>query len=164
MTAKLLAVAALLAACAPAPSPRAGSGGGTAPAPASPAAPGGQVQQAVSLIIRHRARVRCPALIWDSRAAAAAQAHSDDMERRDFFSHTSPEGRGPVQRLQAQGVTSFAYVAENIAKTGGGPQDVVSLWLKSPQHRANIENCQYTHHGLALRRDYWTHVFFTPRG
>jgi uncharacterized protein YkwD len=36
--------------------------------------------------------------------AAVARGHSRDMAARDFFSHRSPEGRGPEDRARAAGV------------------------------------------------------------
>ena len=166
MTGRLLAAvaaAAMVAACAtaaPAPSSGASGNGG---AVREDAAPGVRVQQTAGALNRVRIREGCPELRWDARAAAAAQAHSDDMARRNFFSHTSPDGRGPVDRLRAQGVTGFAAVAENIARTSGGAREVVALWLNSPNHRDNIVNCQFTHHGLAVSGDRWTHVFLALR-
>jgi uncharacterized protein YkwD len=39
---------------------------------------------------------------------------------------------------------------------------VVRDWLSSPGHRANIENCVYTRHGVGKAGTLWTHVFYTP--
>jgi uncharacterized protein YkwD len=40
-----------------------------------------------------------------------ARAHSEDMARRHYLSHVSPEGRNPVDRLHAGGVTGFTVAA-----------------------------------------------------
>jgi uncharacterized protein YkwD len=102
--------------------------------------------------------VGCAALRWDGPTAAVAQAHAEDMVRRDFFSHTNPDGQTPFDRLRAAGVTYMA-AAENIAygySTGAG---VLEGWLGSTGHRANIENCAYTHHGVGKAGTHWTHLF-----
>jgi hypothetical protein len=35
--------------------------------------------------------------------------------------------------------------------------------LALAQHRANIETCIYTRHGVGDRDRVWTHVFYLPR-
>ena len=128
------------------------------PAPRLPTA-GGDERTVVAGINTHRERRGCPALAWSDAAARSATLHSADMARRRYFSHTSPEGSQPWDRLRAEGV-AFTRVAENIALTQGG--DVVRLWLASAGHRANIENCAYTHTGVGTSGGYWTQLFFTP--
>lgn len=161
--ARLLGLASLPAACmmtvpvatAPGPSasPSPGGGGG--------APQGDAAAQVAELVNRHRRSIGCPALQWDARAASAAQAHSDDMRRRRYFDHTSPDGRGMADRLRAAGI-GFRLAAENIAQDPRGPADVVRGWLGSPGHRRNIENCALTHHGVGVSGDRWTHLFYTP--
>jgi uncharacterized protein YkwD len=145
----------LLAACVPP------SAGVTPSADARPAA--GEAQAAHQGINAHRRRRGCAPLAWSDGGARAAQAHSADMARRRYFSHTSPGGTQPWDRLRAQGV-AFSRAAENIAMTGGGARDAVRLWIGSAGHRANIENCALTHTGIGVAGGYWTQVFFTPTG
>jgi uncharacterized protein YkwD len=83
------------------------------------------------------------------------------MQERGFFSHTNPDGESPWDRLAEGGVTWNGPAGENIAMTGGGAESALSLWLNSPGHRANIENCAFSHHGVGLHGSYWTHVFIT---
>ncbi len=166
-SAGLLALASLLAAACTVQAPPAG-GGGAPPAdtprrtqPVSRAARG-DAREVHDLVNAHRRRAGCAALAWDDRAAAAAQAHSEDMARRRYFAHESPEGVGPAQRLEAAGVL-WRRVAENVALTSAGPDDAVRLWLGSSAHRENIENCDLTHAGVGVSGDRWTQLFFTPR-
>ncbi|HET7231018.1 MAG TPA: CAP domain-containing protein [Longimicrobium sp.] len=121
----------------------------------------GETEEVARLVNEHRARIGCRALAWDGAAARAAQAHSDDMARRNYFSHTSPDGGTMVERLRAQGA-SYRMIAENIAMGQPTAREVVRGWLNSPGHRQNIENCGYTRHGVGLRAGRWTHVFYTP--
>ena len=58
----------------------------------------------------------------------------------------------------AEGI-SYRAAGENIALTGGGASGALSLWLGSSGHRANIERCGYTHHGVGLVDSRWTHLF-----
>lgn len=124
--------------------------------PASQAGP--EVAQFVEAMNAHRRSTGCGDLVWHDVAAAVAEAHSRDMTRRDFFSHTNPDGASPFDRLAAAGVT-YRSAGENIALTSGGPSSALQLWLGSSGHRANIERCEYTHHGVGLDGVHWTHVF-----
>ena len=121
------------------------------------------VEQFVALVNAHRIEVGCPALVWNGAVARVAQAHSDDMVDRDFFSHTNPDGKSPFDRLSDAGV-DYASAAENIAYGYATAEAVLAGWLTSPGHKANIENCALTEHGVGLRDAHWTHLFIRPPG
>ena len=122
-----------------------------------------EVASFVKLMNAHRVSLGRPALVWDRRAAAVAQAHSRDMADRDYFSHKSPEGRSTWDRLASRGVT-YSRAGENIAWGQRTGRAVLTAWLRSPGHRANIEGGSFTHHGVGKVGPYWTHVFIRPRG
>jgi uncharacterized protein YkwD len=139
------------------------------PAPASAAAPASgrgasqeeMVAEVARLVNAHRARAGCAPLAWDAAAAQAAQSHSDDMARRGYFNHVSPDGVNVGTRVRTAG-GSWRAIAENIASGQPTASAVVQGWLASSGHRANIENCLYTRHGVGHRAGLWTHVFYTP--
>jgi uncharacterized protein YkwD len=115
----------------------------------------------VSLANEHRIAIGLAPLAWDARVAAVAQAHSQDMVDRGFFGHTNPDGLDPFERLTAAGI-GYTYAGENIAYGFPSASSVLAAWLNSPGHRANIENPNYTHHGVGLVNTHWTHVFIRP--
>ena len=117
------------------------------------------------LVNEHRRAAGCEALLWHEPTARVAEAHSRDMATRDFFDHLTPEGTDLSRRLVAGGVRWRGSIAENIALTAQGPEIVIELWVDSPPHRANLENCIFTHQGLGVFRDRWTQVLIErPRG
>ena len=117
------------------------------------------------LVNEHRRTAGCDALQWHEPTARVAEAHSRDMATRDFFDHLTPEGTDLSRRLVADGVRWRGSIAENIALTVQGPEIVIELWVDSPPHRANLENCIFTHQGLGVFRDRWTQVLVErPRG
>lgn len=132
-----------------------GSDPGVAPDAAS------DVALFVELMNQHRVDVGCPALTWNADVAAVAQAHSEDMVARNFFAHTNPDGDSPFDRLANAGI-DFSAAAENIAYGYPTPEAVLDAWLASDGHRANIENCALTEHGVGLQDAYWTHLFIRP--
>ena len=137
--------------------------GGSSPPPPSPApAPADSiVAQFVVLVNQHRASMGLGTLTWHAGVAAVAQAHTQDMVDRNFFSHTNPDGETPWDRLAAAGIT-YSYAGENIAYGYPTASAVLAAWLASPGHKANIENPNFTHHGVGRVGTYWTHVFIKP--
>ena len=77
----------------------------------------------------------------------ASGAHVSDMIRLDFFSHTSPSGKGPYDRIKKTGYFSscrgYAY-AENIAAGQKSEREVFKGWMNSPGHCKNIMNPHVT--------------------
>ena len=129
--------------------------------PSDPEGPIGDVETFVTQMNAHRVSEGCEALQWHPATADVARLHSQDMQDRGFFSHTNPDGDSPWDRLAEGGVTWNGPAGENIAQTPGGPESALQMWLNSAGHRANIENCAFSHHGVGLVGTYWTHVFIT---
>lgn len=68
----------------------------------------------------------------------SAQNHASDMAVRNYFSHTSPEGSTFVQRAEAAGYTGWYSLSENIASGFSTVTSVMTAWVNSPGHRANL--------------------------
>ncbi|MFC7008488.1 CAP domain-containing protein [Halalkalicoccus salilacus] len=86
-------------------------------------------------------------LDFSDELAAVARDHSQDMNERDYFSHTSPEGDGPGDRLDDAGIDCNGW-AENIAyefdpsfseeDADSVAESIVTGWINSTGHRRNI--------------------------
>lgn len=131
------------------------------PSAAEPTAPADSIQQLSLQVNQHRAEVGCPPLTSHPHLRTVAQGHSEDMARRGFFGHVNPDGKNPFDRLREAGISWTGPAGENIASTRRSPSGVLRLWLDSPDHRANLEQCAYTHHGVGLYDGRWTHLFVT---
>ncbi|MGV9632530.1 CAP domain-containing protein, partial [Streptomyces sp. NPDC003487] len=96
------------------------------------------------------------------RLRDAAQAHSDDMAARDYFDHVSPDGTDPGKRITAAGYRWSTY-GENIAKGQQTADSVMTSWMNSPGHRANILNCSFKNIGIGIHDGsggpWWTQDF-----
>jgi len=79
----------------------------------------------------------------------AAQAHSSDMLRHDYFAHGNFSGRMAAFHV------SLTTAGENLA-WGSGPYgqacEVVQEWLASPEHRANLLAAGFSRIGIGLAR------------
>lgn len=117
--------------------------------------------EVVRLTNVERAKAGCAPLKHDARLRAAAYAHSADMSAKNYFDHTSKDGRSFADRITAAGYR-WRAAAENIAKGYSTAQAVVQGWMNSPGHRQNILNCSYTDIGVgyvAAGGPYWTQDF-----
>jgi uncharacterized protein YkwD len=123
----------------------------------------------VTLTNAERAKVGCGALTVDATLTSVAQAHSADMAAHNYFDHNSQDGRSPFDRITAAGY-KFSTAAENIAAGQRTPQDVMTGWMNSPGHKANILNCALHEIGVGYATSssstygaYWTQDFGTKR-
>ena len=102
---------------------------------------GPQVRAAtLCLINAERARHQLAPLTENGALDRAAELHSLDMAKRDFFEHQNPDGEQPDARIVHQGYPPI-LVGENLAwgeTVKSTPANIVSMWMKSPGHRANI--------------------------
>lgn len=121
----------------------------------------------VTLTNTQRRTHGCRALAVNRTLTAVAGAYSRDMAVRGFFGHVNPDGKSPFDRMRAAGYR-YSSAAENIAAGYSTPQAVVTAWMNSPGHRANILNCSLTQIGVGYATgghygSYWTQDFGTPR-
>jgi uncharacterized protein YkwD len=122
---------------------------------------------------QERSKAGLQALKFERRLTTAALRHSQDMALQDYFSHKQPNGGTPGERITATGYQWSSY-AENIAAGMSTPEAVVTGWMNSPGHRANILNPKLQEIGVGYYfladdtgqvnyKHYWTQVFAAPR-
>ena len=114
--------------------------------------------EVVRLVNLERAKNGLSALTEDAELSRIARLKSRDMHDLGYFDHTSPTYGTPFQMMKAFGVR-YQSAGENIAMGYASPEAVVSAWMNSPGHRANILNASYTKIGVGLYNRYWTQHF-----
>ncbi len=97
-------------------------------------------------------------LTMQPQLRCAARVHSRDMTERGYFSHRTPEGAGPGERIDASGYRWRTW-GENIAGSYPTPEAAVNGWLDSDGHCANIMNPNFDHIGVGYYGAEWTQVF-----
>jgi uncharacterized protein YkwD len=110
-----------------------------------------------------RRRSGLPPLAQEGTLSAVAQAYSDDMLRRRFFSHTNPEGLSVRDRLSPYFSGSIRSLGENIwegsnlsaANREALARYIMNSWMSSPGHRENILGADYTHLGVGVTAMGW---------
>jgi uncharacterized protein YkwD len=85
----------------------------------------------------------------NSRLDQAAQRHAEDMLRRAYFAHESPEGRTVRERSHGAGY-DWRAIGENIAEGQLSVAEVMDTWMHSPGHRRNILDRDFKELGVGL--------------
>jgi uncharacterized protein YkwD len=105
-----------------------------------------------------------PPVRWDPLLQSAAEAHSKDMARRNYFQHRSPEGVHVSQRVSASRY-KWRSVGENLAGGDRSIGEAVQGWLDSPEHCENLMDGKFADVAVACSAQpgtewgtYWTMV------
>ncbi|MFQ5747714.1 MAG: CAP domain-containing protein [Gemmatimonadota bacterium] len=120
-----------------------------------------EIRELYDLVNAHRRVAGCRPLAWHAGAAHAAALHSSDMAEHRYVDHRNPNGDGFEDRLVKAGIRWRGPGGENLALTPAGPASAMEMWLDSPHHRANIEDCRFTHEGIGVARGFWTQILLT---
>lgn len=97
----------------------------------------------------HRASLGVAPLSVSPLLTEAARLKAEDMIARDYFSHYGPGGEAPWAWFQRTGY-AYAGAGENLAIDFSDTSALVSAWLASPTHAANIQNGVFTDLGLGI--------------
>lgn len=111
-------------------------------------------REVVSQLNQVRARHALPRLRRSLPLAAAADGHSADMLRGNFFAHASSDGTSFAQRLgryvKARRVgETLGWLAAR--SDGSYARALVKLWMASPSHRAVLLTRGYRRVGVGQR-------------
>jgi uncharacterized protein YkwD len=123
-------------------------------APAQPAAPAHQMSAVETAIVDEINRLRREAGLSPVQPAgdlaSLSRSRSVDMAARNYFSHTTPEGKGFLAMLKELGI-GYKFAGEILAKNSyaddSAPGTAIVTWLNSPGHKAIIYDGRFTHAG-----------------
>jgi uncharacterized protein YkwD len=92
----------------------------------------------------------------NNRLRRAALGHGNDMVEHSYFAHQGRNGSQPAERIRAAGYLSSAgqwRIGENLAWGTGElatPKAIMSAWMNSTGHRANILQPTYREIGFGV--------------
>ena len=104
-----------------------------------------------------RAAKGLPLLRENAKLDKAALGHSNDMVAEGYFDHTTPGGTSFVDRIFAAGYVRRDggwVLGENLAWGTGDlstPDGVMTSWMNSPGHKANILKRAYREVGIGIK-------------
>ena len=84
----------------------------------------------------------------------AAQAKAEDMAKKSYFAHYSPDGKSPWYWINQTGYT-YKAAGENLAVNFDYSMDVVNAWMNSPTHKANIVKAKYQDIGVGIAEGFY---------
>lgn len=94
-------------------------------------------------------------LTQDSVLDAIALARADDLFTNQYFEHESPDGKSASDVAKQLGY-DYLLIGENLALGDfGSDQGIVTAWMNSPGHRANILNDKYDELGVAVKTGFF---------
>jgi uncharacterized protein YkwD len=98
---------------------------------------------------QQRANAGLGALRINSALNQAANNKAADMFAQNYWAHTSPEGKQFFTFIQEAGY-SYSIAGENLAKNFSTSDGVVTAWMNSASHRANLLNGSFVDVGYAV--------------
>jgi len=87
----------------------------------------------------------------NQKLETAAYLKAQDMMKKDYFAHQSPEGLQPWYWLEVANY-NYQQAGENLAIGFLDSEEVIKAWNESPSHKANLINPNYQEIGIAVLR------------
>ncbi len=123
--------------------------------------------QIFKLVNAQRRKSQLNDLNWDDNLARMARTYSQKMAKENFFAHADFDGKTVVDRAKDSSIKDWLKIGENLFYYESNYNfDALAVkgWMKSPTHRQNIldENWTATGIGIAESRNgriYITQVF-----
>ena len=109
-----------------------------------------QANEVLALVNKYRKENGLNALTMNEKAQQAANVRAEEISRS--FSHTRPDGRAFYTALDAVGIRNGSR-GENIASGYKTPSEVMTAWMNSSGHRANILSKSYKELGIGIYKD-----------
>ncbi len=86
-------------------------------------------------------------LVINDKLTSAAQAKANDMAKRNYWSHTTPDGNAPWVFVKDSGY-AYQKAGENLAYGFDSSSDTVAGWMNSKSHRENLLDGAYKEVGF----------------
>ena len=105
-------------------------------------------EQMLLLVNEERKKRNIAPVVMDASLRQVARLHSQDMLTRGYFSHYTPEGKSPFDRMNAAGI-QYTYAGENLAFSANVQLAMQGL-MQSPGHKANILSEHFKKIGIGV--------------
>jgi uncharacterized protein YkwD len=103
----------------------------------------GQETEVIRLVNVERDKAGCGSVRLNTKLRTAMRLHVQELGTHGdlYISHVSDDGRDFVARAKEQGYSDPG--GENVARGQRDAADVMTSWMNSEGHRANILNCSF---------------------
>ena len=100
----------------------------------------------LSLCNEEREKLGLGLLVLDEALCQSALIRADEISTDGNFSHLRPDGSGCFTVLTGE----YSFAGENLATGENNAEKIVSAWMASPDHKANIIKPEFTKAGIAI--------------
>ena len=108
-----------------------------------------RLEQLLSFTNEKRREAGLSSLVLNGQLSQAAAGKAADMFAKNYWAHISPTGTTPWEFIVRNNY-QYIYAGENLAKSFDKSNEVVTAWMNSPTHRANIMKKEYTEIGIGI--------------
>jgi uncharacterized protein YkwD len=105
-------------------------------------------REMLALVNQERVKAGLKEVAFDAGLRDVGRAHSKDMFERGYFSHFTPEGKSPFDRMDEAGL-EYSFAGENLALAPSTQLAMQGL-MNSKGHRENILNPNFTKLGIGV--------------
>lgn len=109
------------------------------------------VQKLLVLTNKQRQDNGLAILTLNPKLSEAAAKKAENMFEQNYWAHNSPDGKTPWVFIRGAGY-NYIYAGENLARGFDTTEEVVSAWMASPKHRANILSENFREVGFAVQK------------
>lgn len=105
-------------------------------------------QYMFKLVNKERVSAGLKEVVFDNELADIGRKHCQDMFERGYFSHYTPEGFSPFDRIENAGII-YNFAGENLALS---PNTDIAMqgFMNSPGHKANILSVNFDRIGISV--------------
>ncbi|KAG7399659.1 hypothetical protein PHYBOEH_008302 [Phytophthora boehmeriae] len=120
----------------------------------------------LALVNKQRTAQGLSSLCLNSKLLSSSARHSDDMAAKNYMAHNGSDGSTMEERITEAGFI-WSAVGENVAAGQEDVESVMTAWMNSPEHKANILGdykmfgSAYAYNADSEYKHYWTQDFGT---
>jgi hypothetical protein len=106
-------------------------------------------KKVIQLVNAERQKRDLPSLLENETLSRVAEKKAKDMIDKDYFAHTSPEGKTPWHWFSKENY-DYRYAGENLAINFVSAEKQMDAWMKSESHKKNILSENFSEIGVAV--------------
>jgi len=103
------------------------------------------VEDILRVCNEEREKLGLGSLVLDEALCQSALIRANEISTGGNFSHVRPDGSGCFTVLTGE----YSFAGENLATGENNAEKIVSAWMASPEHKANIIKPDFTKAGIA---------------
>ena len=113
------------------------------------------------LVNKERIKNNIAPLTFNNKLTQSAINKVKDLVENNYFDHSSEDGKTFSSWIKESGY-EYSFIGENLAKDFYNNESIIKAWLKSPGHKENILNRDFTETGIAVYDNVVVQIFGRP--